>query len=501
MSDRARQRAVEGAAEWAAVRGVLDGEEQARQWRQRLELLLQVRETYLGKPDPTRWRSGDVHQLLMDYVVPRQVDWYDLAGHGVVVVRQFLRFLDETDRLHPASTKVPTLLRELDRLAAQYPAAMADSSRYWLAKRVFTAMTADGVDVDDQAAADAWAAAFTARDPAGRRSVLGELMDREPGYATGALVVRENQVMVLRPGTPADKSVWHDESQCGCAHREYPAAVLPPPAELTAAVATGGAGLLGRLQRLAAWVGPEGKLVTKRGELAKQEVHSVAEALELPTDEVKMIRDLPALSSLWQLALEFDVLTLYRTRVLPGSGAAPVDAALRGNGSGEEALELWSDIFDELVQPEMPPDSPTKDDLIREWWKIWPPRFLNLLYSRCPNGEFADFNDLIREILTEQQRVVPKQETEVFTTLATLAVVKTLVDLEDHGGVQISQVDRPELPPSAMQAARAIGTLAPALLLTGAEMRVRLTDLGRHAIQRRLLPQPAETPAAAIAPS
>jgi hypothetical protein len=47
------------------MRGILDGEEQACQWRERLELLLQVRGRYLGKPDPTRWRSDDVHELLL----------------------------------------------------------------------------------------------------------------------------------------------------------------------------------------------------------------------------------------------------------------------------------------------------------------------------------------------------------------------------------------------------------------------------------------------------
>jgi hypothetical protein len=32
--------------------------------------LLQGRADYLGKPDPARRRSGDVHVLLMTYVVP-----------------------------------------------------------------------------------------------------------------------------------------------------------------------------------------------------------------------------------------------------------------------------------------------------------------------------------------------------------------------------------------------------------------------------------------------
>jgi hypothetical protein len=488
--------------EWAAVRGVLDGGEQAGRWRDGLEILLHSRGTYLGKPDPTRWRSGDVHQLLMDYVVPRQVDQWDLAGRGVMLVRQFLRFLDETDRLHPASTKVPTLLKELDRLAPQYPAAMADSSRYWLAKAVFTAMDADGVDITDPDAADAWAAAFTARDPDGRRSVLGGLMDSNPEYATDTLLVQDSQVAMLRLGMPADKSlVWIDQRDCGCVQREYPDAALPPPAELAAAVATGGAGLLRRMQRLAAWVGPEGKPVTKRGELAKLELYSVADALELSTDGVKVIWDLPALSSLWQLAIEFDVLTLYRTRVLPGSGAPLVEATLRGDESAAEALVLWTGIFHDLVQPAGSPGWSVNADTTRQWAQIWPLHFLRLLYAQCPNGEFADFNEVSGKMLAGHH-LLPEQDTEIFEELAKLAVAKTLADLDEHGGVQINRFGGPALPPGTEQAARSVGTLAYAMLLAGAGGEVRLTDLGRYAVRRQFLPQPADAPEpATVTPS
>jgi hypothetical protein len=58
---------------------------------------------------------------------------------------------------------------------------MADTSRWRLAKRVFTAILADGIPLDaEPAVLDAWAQRFTARDAAGRREVLGELMDQHP---------------------------------------------------------------------------------------------------------------------------------------------------------------------------------------------------------------------------------------------------------------------------------------------------------------------------------
>ena len=178
---RLQQTVIDEFATWTSGEGIDSSSELDPLWRGRITILLQGRAGYLDRPDPTRWRSGDVHELFMTYAVPRQFDAWGLAEHGLDTIRDFLRFLDATDRLHPASTRVPTLLKELDRLTSRYPAAMADASRWRLAKRVFTAILADGITVDaDPAVLDAWAERFSARDPEGRRVVLGELMDPHP---------------------------------------------------------------------------------------------------------------------------------------------------------------------------------------------------------------------------------------------------------------------------------------------------------------------------------
>ena len=176
---------MEEFTDWAHAQGKVPVGQSDR-WRDRIAVLLQARANHLDRPDPTRWRSGDVHELLVTYVAPRQVDVWNLAEQGLATVRDYLLFLDATDRLHPASTRVATLLKEVDRLASKYPAAMADTSRWRLAKRVFTAILADGIPLDaEPAVLDAWARRFSARDAAGRREVLGELMDQHPEYATG----------------------------------------------------------------------------------------------------------------------------------------------------------------------------------------------------------------------------------------------------------------------------------------------------------------------------
>ncbi len=101
-----------------------------------LRLLLQGRIDYLAKPDPTHWKSGDVRELLLELAVTRMTDVCDLIGHGVPSLRSYLRFLDETDWLHPGSATMKVLRRELERAAPAYPRAMADTSRWRLAKWV-----------------------------------------------------------------------------------------------------------------------------------------------------------------------------------------------------------------------------------------------------------------------------------------------------------------------------------------------------------------------------
>jgi hypothetical protein len=270
---RLQHRVVDEFATWGSARGIMPDGDAGIRWRERITVLLQGRATYLDQPDPTRWRSGDVHDLFMAYVVPRQVDAWDLAEQGLTTIRDYLRFLHVNDRLHPASTRVSTLLKELDRLASKYPSAMADVSRWRLAKRVFTAILADGIPLDaEPAALDAWAQRFNARDPDSRRGVLGDLMDQKPGYGAGRLLIHDGQVAMLAPGVPAAKHlVWPDLAcDCGCEQQaRFPPVTLPDPAVLAKTVSTDGAGQLRRLAALAAWAGEDSKTVDHRGEPRK----------------------------------------------------------------------------------------------------------------------------------------------------------------------------------------------------------------------------------------
>ena len=483
-------------AAWVSEGGFVPSEGADPLWRDRLTILLQGRADYLDRPDPTRWRSGDVHELFMTYVAPRQVDAWGLVEHGLDSVRGFLRFLDATDRLHPASARVPALLKELDRLAPKYPAAMADTSRWRLAKRVLTAILADGITLDaEPAVLDAWAERFSARDSEGRRVVLGELMDQHPGYATGRLLIHDGQVAILAPGTPPTKHlVWPDLAcDCGCEQQaQFPPVSLPSPATLAKQIATDGAGLLRQLAALAAWAGDEGKSIDGRGDVRKADRPAVLAALGLPGD-IDHRREVPALTRPWRLAIEFDIIQLRRTRVVPGTGARLVADALTGEGTPEQTLDLWTGLADAIIHPPEPPTMPKGGAHLRDWLQPWVPWFLGLLYATTAD-EPADLELLTEQLLDEYAHRLPPRDPDLFAGLAATAVRNALSDLAGHGAVTITGV-RDDL--DARHAA-AIAELGMAMWALNPQpgIAVGLTDIGRYLVRQRLLAENVDAPLA-----
>jgi hypothetical protein len=476
---RFRQRLVDDFTEWASARAIVPDGAAGAQWRDRISILLQVRVDGLDRPDPTRWRSGDVHALFMDYVVPRQVDAWGLAEHGPASIRDYLRFLDDTDRLHPSSARPAALLKELDRLAVKYPAAMADTDRWGLAKRIYTAMLRDGIRPDgDPAEIDAWAARFSAREPEDRREVLGRMMDEQEGYATGTVLVNDGQVaMVSGPRKPLKHQIWPELSY----HPEFtePVLALPDDPTLAKAVPTYGAALLRDLATLAGWVGPDGRALDDRGELRKADRPALLTALGLPVGRASTGGG-PVLTTLWQIGIEFDVVRLRRTRVVPGAGADLVDAVLAGTAPVRETLDLWAELVEVLIHPITPMHAEKGTEHLRSWLDPWTPLFLDALYAA---GGPADLEELTDQLLDEHAGRLPTGDPELFAGIAGTAIRNILATLARHGAVTVTGV--PEDPERAAVAA-AFGTTLWAMWPQPGTT-VDLTDLGRYEVRRRLL--------------
>ncbi|MGH3587703.1 MAG: hypothetical protein ACRDQ0_15420, partial [Pseudonocardia sp.] len=116
MINRAAVRIVRDVREWLSDRS--DQDAARADWPpdgdavRSLEILLEARQNMLNRPDPTLWRTGDAHRLLIDTAAPRLTDVHRLSEHGPAVLQVLVDYLDATDRFHPASMRVATLRKE-----------------------------------------------------------------------------------------------------------------------------------------------------------------------------------------------------------------------------------------------------------------------------------------------------------------------------------------------------------------------------------------------------
>jgi hypothetical protein len=498
MSPRTTDRILADFETWASgqelpLAGSAEGVERGPRKRTPIRALLTGRASLLGKPDPSRWRSGDVHEVLMQYSPARQVDVWGIGTHAPSELREFLRFLDETGRLHPGSTRVSTLLKELERLVPNFGAAMADRSRWRMAKRLMTAMLEDNVDLDDPAAVDQWAAAFSARSAQERRPVLGELMDTQPGLGYGTFMIYDGEVVVLEPGPPQcrlDQWPWA-ECTCGeCQVLVYPAVSLPDEAQLAKAVASEGSGLFALLLRFARWVGSEGRPVDQHGQLRREAVREAAQVFEF--DPADRLSQLPALSRFWDLCLEFGILELRHVRVVPGPTFDTVDGILGGEAPADEALALWCDLFDEVSSKVQIGGTGEVEAKARVLAEPWPPRLFAHLYARSAQDEPIGLADLVEETLNDYRDEFPPNAHEVATQVITGVGQMAFGYVAEHGGVHTSGWTPPAFP-SGYDTVLDIESL---LSAPPSRLRVQLTDLGRYAMRLRLLRNGAIAPIA-----
>jgi hypothetical protein len=489
MSPRTTDRILADFETWATgqelpLAGSAEGVERGPRKRTPIRALLTGRASLLAKPDPARWRSGDVHEVLMQFCPARQVDIWGIGTHAPTELREFLRFLDETGRLHPSSTRVSTLVKELDRLVPDFSAAMADRSRWRLAKRVMTAMLEDNVDLDDPAAVDQWAAAFSARSAQARRPVLGELMDTQAGLGYGTFMIYDGEVVVLEPGPPQcrhDQWPYADCTCGGCPAPVYPAVSLRDEVQLAKAVTSVGSGLLACLLAFARWVGTEGRPVDQRGLLRKEAVREAAEVFEL--DPADRLSQLPALSRSWNLCLEFGILELRHSRIVPGPTFDTADAILRGEASADAALSLWCDLFDEVSSKVDIGGKGETEAIVRELAAPWPPRLFAHLYARSPQGDPIGFAELVKETLDDHRDEFPPDAFNMAIQVVTGMGQIVLGYVAEHGGVQTSG----RIPPTFPSGDATLLDVESLLSAPPSPLRIRLTDLGRYAMRRQLL--------------
>lgn len=464
-----------------------------------LEMLLQARQDWLNCPDPTLWRTGDAHRLLIDVAAPRLTNVHKLTEHGPAVLQILFDFLDATDRFHPASTRVVTLRKELGRASAKFPAAMADESVWRMAKRVFTAALADGVDPDDDDAVDRWAATFNAAPADRRRAVLGALLDRQPELLTAQFVIRDSQVAAIAPGAPIPPELRrHDPDTCpDCSTTPVnPPIALPADSELAAAART--STLLRNMLACGRWA-TGGRGVTKHGFPSPANTRSLAAALGIEVaDSVRDPRDHLGVLRTWWSALDADVVRLHRTEVIAGPALAALEQAMAGTAGPDHTLGVWKDIADIAVTgPTRRDTSDGRTAELAEFCRPWGPRALGELYRA---DAVVDVVDLVDALVTEYHGPAAN---EMLAMMVGAAVRTGLLAASEAGMATVQVPDDvaldPDMAPMADGSGGILGEPTWAVLpIEGT--RVELTPLGRYFVRLNLLAEGTHAPLLEPAP-
>ncbi|KUL45132.1 hypothetical protein ADL12_04290 [Streptomyces regalis] len=257
------------------------------------------------------WEPRHVKELLLVWL-PEQVTGLPGAERGDApgTLRTLLRFLHAAQLADPRGPALEDSLAAVDAVAEEHPAAMADRTRWGLAK--FWMMTAaeQGVDVLDGAALQRFADRAQRGEVAYDQQALDAIMERRlTGRALAGVVRAEPQLPVVLP--PDDE--------------------LRRRAEASAVVA--------QLRGLAEWVGREGRAVTAAGRLRIADARELVDVLGTG-DKVEGVRssaDLPRLGLLVEWAKKARLVRVAKGRLYAVVKARPVLA---------DPLQLWLRAFD-----------------------------------------------------------------------------------------------------------------------------------------------------------
>jgi hypothetical protein len=310
---------VSAFAEWAKGRPGIEPDV--------VRTLVDLKANYLDDAQPTRWRSGDLTDLLLE-LVPRKVtaddEWYAAA---VPTTRAFLTRLHQNGALHRASAPLSSLLAELDEIEGEFLQAVRDPARFGMAKSILGAVGLGTDDLPDAAELDAATARFNALPFEQRDAALARFLPDD--------------------GEDDDEDDVQEDLPT-----ELPAVRLAPVHELAAAARR--SLLMQALRQLDEWLG-SGRAVTATGVPKLEEARSLLETLGWEDADprgqpMRSARDIPRLDDLWLLATNAGVVQVQKTRAVAG----PARPTLRVLGetseqADQQVLALWQAAFDALL--------------------------------------------------------------------------------------------------------------------------------------------------------
>jgi hypothetical protein len=442
--------------------------------------------------------------------VPRLSEPCDLIGHTVPTVDAFLDFLDRTGRLHPASAAARYLREELVQHAAGFPAAMADRSRFRMAKTLYEAMLADGTDIDDDEAVDAWTARFNQAPQAERAAVLEYLLVDQPDLLTAQFEARAGKVAALAPGQGEfdSRSLLPAEDRLPDELPTFEPVDVPSRAE--AAQHARRSALLADLLALARWLG-QGRKVTKDGEPVPPDVRALAELLgqALPAVKVSRLHQAGGVQLLFWLARQLELVDLRRTGLVAGPELAGWQAGdALATADDDAVLDLWREVFalvnaGRVVPEETITGKNAANTAVYAVARRCTPAITVDLYRSAALDQDDLVIDLIAPHLDRMQEGsrlerLDVDEAELLDVSLRFALCLPLEKLVDHGALQLSGPGSQELVTAPRFTALGLPTRTVELAASSG-IQTRLTPLGLWAMREALLAEGAEAPAAAVA--
>ncbi|WP_214108179.1 hypothetical protein [Acrocarpospora catenulata] len=271
-------RAIDGLRAWGKEKGVeLDVDE--------VRLLCDYASDYLEVNELGDFRPATFEELLLEIYPRKVIAPPETAPETVAAARTLVEFLVDTGEI---ATKAAARMRAtLDRIGPEMPAALADTSKYGMAKSIFSAIGPESLELGDPAA------------------VQGAMAEARAA-----------------PADTIDTDVIDEECDCpGCA--PLPPVRLPPTAEVVASCRE--VPLLDDAHRVVAWLVERNATSTVRRALRVRDAGRITAELGVPR---------PALA--WRLALELGLAELAGTTIVQEQGYRPL-----AERTFEEVLDLW----------------------------------------------------------------------------------------------------------------------------------------------------------------
>lgn len=288
-----------------------------------------------GDGDLGRWQTRDVAEFLLEWC-PRKLSVSQADCLSIpTALAAFTTFLESEGLLATGSSAVTTLEDAAVSLSGEFVTAMGDSSNFGLAKSLFGAAAADGIDLSDRGQLQEWIEDFNARSEDDRRRVIPDT----------ALARR------ARPALPP--VALPDEAEVAASKEEAP--------------------ILGMFGEFAAYVG-DGRKLTQTGNLTLADARALVELLDTGdsmdeqigerTFKTKSSAELPQLRLIFAWARKAGVVRVAHGRVIATKqGAALARNRARYFDRSVDALLAIGPLASQRV-----PDSwlawPDVDDLL-----------------------------------------------------------------------------------------------------------------------------------------